>query len=302
MRINLKYIAFFCLIVFLSGCNIKDGEEPCPPEPRVKINFFAEKFRNKSQNPLDDREEKFCDRINHIRYYLYKDGVLKEEQVVDKFDDTTNNCFSLVFDNLEYGNYELIAIGNSTHTALTGDPVKSSNLVITFPGCGDTEDYFTSVFPFTVNSEESKEYEVGLLRAHGVIRYTFNNMPSDIVGVEVVMKNVGVEKWVTGDYMNAYDADYRFIMNPTLRAITDQDYVIGTFPTPTDERSTYVMNLYRGTEETPYFSQMISDTLTVTRNQLLEIATTFNDGNVSFEVILDSGWDGSLLGGIGEVR
>ncbi len=302
MNIKVNILCLMAFITFLSSCDMKDGEIPCPPEPRVKLNFYAEKFRNKSQNPLDDREEKFCDRINHIRYFLYKDNALIEERIIDTFDHTQSDCFSLEYDNLTYGNYKAVVIGNSVKTLLEGDPVVADNMFITFPGCADTEDYFTAVFPFTVNSDESKEYEVGLLRAHGVIRYTFNNLPSDIVGIEVVMKNVASEKWITGDYKEVCDADNRFVVIPVSKAITDGDYVIGTFPTPGNEYSAYYMNLYRENDEEAYFSQMISDTLTVTRNQLLEIATDFNDGNVTFEVILDSDWNGSLPGGIGEIQ
>lgn len=296
---NLKNITFFCLIIVLSGCDIKDGEELCPPEPKVTLHFFAEKFRNASQNPLDDREEKFCDRISYLRYFLYKENQLIEEKVIDNFDNKDSNCFSLMYDDLGYGNYKAVVVANTVNTSLTGDPANADNLYLTYPGTMNTEDYFTAVFPFTVNSDEAKEYEVGLLRAHGVVLYTFNNLPSDITGVEVVMTNVHNEKWVTGDYKKACEANRTFVMTSALRVDMDNDFFIGTFPTPVNERSAYQMNLYRNGEEAPYFSQVISDTLTVVRNQLLEIATTFNDGNVSFEVILDSDWEGSLPGGIG---
>lgn len=295
---NLKNTAFLCLIIFLSGCDIKDGEELCPPEPKVTLHFFAEKFRNASQNPLDDREEKFNDKIRHIRYFLYKEDRLIENKVIDSF-NKNDASFTVTYDNLDYGNYKVVLVSNSVNTALEGDPVNGDNLYIVYPGFDKTEDFFTTVFPFTVNSAEAKEYEVGLLRAQGVIRYTFQNLPADVAGVEVVMKNVGSEKWITGDYKKSCEANHRFVMLTDLRADTNGDYVISTFPTPANEKSVYYMNLYRQGDEEPYFSQMISDTLTVVRNQLLEIATTFNNGNVSFEVILDSDWEGSLPGGIG---
>ena len=293
-----KIVALF-FVLLLTGC-IKDGEELCPPEPKVKLHFFAEKFRNASQNPLDDREDIFCDRVTHLRYFLYKDNQLIENKVIDNLKDKSSNCFSLSYDNLAYGNYKMVVVANAVNTLLEGDQSNADNLYIAYPGFSNTEDYFTAVFPFTVNSDEAKEYEVGLLRAHGVIRYTFDNLPSDITGVEVVMTNVHSEKWVTGDYKKACEANHTFIMKSGLRAETDGNFVIGTFPTPANERSAYQMNLYRNGEDAPYFSQVISDTLTVVRNQLLEIATTFNEGNVSFEVVLDSDWDGSLPGGIGE--
>lgn len=290
-------------ITLFSSC-ITDGETLCPEE-KVTFHFFAEKFQNKSQNALDDREDRFCDRIHHVRYYLYKENNLLEERVIDKFDSSNNNCFTLEYTDLEPGNYEMVVIGNSTKTALTGDPVKPANLVITYPGAIDTEDYFTSVFPFTVRPNEVKTYEVGLSRAHGVIRYKFVNMPADIAGIGVAMKNVTGQKWVTGDYKEILEADRRYTISNVVTRQTGEDnpdYVIGTFPSPVNERSSFYLSLYRNGVDTPYLTQMVSDTLNVIRNQLIEITTTFNDGNMSFEIVLDNEWDGSIPGGIGVVN
>jgi len=300
----INYIKIFGVllgILSLSSC-VKDGETLCP-EGQIKLNFYAEKFQNKSQNPLDDKEEVFADRIGHIRYYLYKDGKLIEDKVYDKF--TNGDHFSLTYQNLDYGKYEAVVVANSKKTSLTGDPVKSANLLLTYPGYANTEDFFTAVFPFTVNSTESKEYEVGLLRAHGVVRYTFVNMPADLSDVEVAVKNVRNEKWVTGDYADICEANHKYatLQVVTRQSIADtQGFVLGTFPTPTNEKSQYYMSLYRQGEENSYYSTMITDTLSIPRNQLVDIIATFNDGNVGFEVQLDNEWDGSVLGGIGEVK
>lgn len=301
-NINILLLGLFSIL--FSSC-IKDGEIPCPEE-KVTFLFYAEKFQNKSQIALDDREDKFCDRIQHVRYYLYKDNVLIEEKEVNKFNDTQASCFTLEYTGLVPGSYELIAVGNSTRTALGGDPVKASNLVLTYPGYADTEDYFYSVFPFTVKAEEVKTYEVGLSRAHGVVRYRFINLPDDVAGIGVMVKNVGTEKWITGDFTNAFEAGYQYAINKiaTRQEVIDldNDYIIGTFPSPTDENSSFHLSLFRDGQQEPYFSQMIADTLAVTRNQLIDIITTFNGDEVNFEVVLDNVWDGSHLGGIGEVK
>jgi len=294
-----KIMAILSFIIVFSSC-VKDGETECPV---VRLHFFAEKFQNKSQNPLDDREERFCDRIKHVRYFLYKDGQLTEEKIVDTFDNTSSNCFTLEYSDLPAGNYEAVVVGNSTKTAFSGDPVQPANLLITHPGCMENEDYFTAVFPFTVNSGESKEYEVGLLRAQGVVRYTFVNMPVNISDFEVFMTNVGLEKWVTADYKKSMEVTRRFSMVPATRQGVDEQYVIGSFPTVKDQRSAFSLNLYRDGEQAPYFSRMITDTVNVVRNQLVDIVTTFGDGgNVNFEVILDNTWNGSLPGAIVEME
>ena len=296
MANNIKIIGLLLLIVFFSGC-VKDGEDPCPPAGSVKIDFFVEKFRNQSENPLDDREEDFFSRVNHLRYFIYKDDELYDQGIINNFAKATSPSYSFQFTELDYGNYNMVVIANCTKDALSGDPVDASNLLLTFPGCADTEDFFTAVFPFSIESDEVKEYEVGLMRTHGVIRYTFKNMPDDITDMEIVMKNVSQEKWVTGDYMTTCEASRSYIVIPLgKQAITD-DYIMGTFPTLTNERSTYYLNLYKERSTTPYISQMITDDLIVKRNQLLDIAVTFNDGYLSFEIDLDSDWGGSSSGG-----
>ena len=141
-----------------------------------------------------------------------------------------------------------------------------------------------------------------MYRTHGVIRYTFENLPDDAEGTEVIMENVSMEKWITGDYKNVCSANKRFIIPVSeLKADSDDDFIIGTFPTLPNNRSIYHLNLYRNGENTPYLTQMISDTLTVIRNQLLEINSTFTDGKFIFNINLDSEWDGSSSGGDGEI-
>jgi len=293
---NIKIIiGLFLLTLILQSC-VKDGMDECP-EGDVRIHLFVEKFRNKSQNPLDDYENNFNDVVGQLRYYLYKDKVLKEQGIIDNFTKAATPSYTFNLSALEYGDYNMVIVANSTKTALSGDAAIADNLVLTYPGCADTEDYFTAVFPFKVNSNEVTEYNVGLLRTHGVIRYTFNNMPSDISDIEVVMQNVSSEKWVTGDYKKVYEASQKYVIIPLEKKAATDDYVIGTFPSLTGQKSAYYLQMYRNNEVTPYMRHLITDTLTVTRNQLLDIAVTFNRGEISFEIDLDSKWDGSSDGG-----
>lgn len=296
MANKIKILGLLSLIVLFSAC-VKDGEDLCPPAGSVNINFFVEKFRNKSENPLDDREDDFSSRVNHLRYFIYKNGELYNQGIIDKFPKASIPSYTFQFRGLEYGSYNMVVVANSTREALSGEPINADNLLLTYPGCLDTEDYFTAVFPFDVESDEIKEYEVGLMRTHGVIRYTFKNMPDNITDMEIVMKNVSSKKWVTGDYGTAYEAARSYQIIPLTKQATSEDYIMGTFPTLSDGQSTYYLNLYRERETTPYISQMITDDLIVRRNQLLDIAVTFNDGYISFEIDLDSDWGGSSSGG-----
>jgi len=293
---KIKITAILLTIIIISGC-VKDGLDECP-EGNVRLNLFVEKFRNKSQNPLDDYEESFNERVQHLRYYLYRNGVLKQQGIVDKFEKASASSHTFDLQNLEYGSYNMVIVANCTKTALSGDIALADNLLLTYPGSIETEDFFTAVFPFEVESNNTAQYDVGLLRTQGIIRYTFNNLPAEVSDIEMVMKNVSSEKWVTGDYMNACEAARRYTISLLKQASeTDDDYIVGTFPSLANERAAYYLNLYRNNEDTPYMTHLVTDTLTVTRNQLLDIAVTFNKGGLSFEIDLDSEWDGSSSGG-----
>jgi|GEM_PF-831030 len=301
---NIKFIAAITIAcLFFSGC-VKDGVDECPPGD-VNIHIYVEKFRNKSQNPLDEREDVFGDIIKHMRYYLYKEGSLYKEGLITDFRNTTGNHYAMGFSNLDYADYELVIVGNSTKDALAGDISQSANLFVTYPGCTDTEDYFSAVYPFTVNSDKPMNFDVGLLRMHGVIRYNFKDMPADIIAMEIAMENVTGEKWITGDYKKTLRASRNYDIIK-LRSIAEADaddiisspYIMGTFPTLEGEKAAYHLSLFREGEEKAYRSEIVSSELTITRNQLLDLLVTFNpDGTLGFEILLDNSWDGSSPGG-----
>ena len=294
---NINLIIGLFLIAFLSSGCVKDGLDECP-SGRVNLHLYVEKFRNSSVDLVSNSEENFTDKVNHLRYYLYKDGELINQELIQNFSKATNPCQTFEFTDLDYGDYNLVFIANCTKDALSGDSTIADNLVLTFPSCADTEDFFTAVHPFKVTSNDDTEYEVGLLRTHGIVRYTFNNMPDNISEIEVIVKNVNSEKWVTGTYKETCEASHKYTITPLGRAETDNSYIIGTFPTPEGEYSTYHLNLYRNNEASPYLERMITDTMSVVRNQLLDIAVTFeSETDLSFEIELNKDWDGSSSGG-----
>ncbi|MDR2038217.1 MAG: hypothetical protein LBQ60_09860 [Bacteroidales bacterium] len=293
----------------LSGC-IKDAPDPCPVGD-LSLLVFVENFQNPSDDPLFDTEPIFSTRINHLRYYLYRDGLLYEQGLVDSWPKASRAYYTFQYDSLEFGNYEIVLIGNCTKAALSGDPSNPASLSLTFPGCSDTEDFFTAAFPFTLDTYGLSQYEIGLSRAHGIVSYDFINVPNDITEIEVVMDNVGLQKWVKGDYQDVFCATHRYAFfsagsnNKRSRSASDirwgEDYRVATFPTVSGERSTYTMNLYRNGENTPYISQKVCDTLVVKRNQLLEITAIFNNGSFQFEIDMNTSWDGTSDAGGAEI-
>lgn len=289
-------IGLFLVTLVLFGC-VRDGVDECPAGD-IRLHFFVEKFQNKSQNPLDDREDVFSNVVGHLRYYLYKDGSLFREGMVSDFNITRSNCYSMEYTDLEYGSYEMVVIANCTQEALEGDCTDPTNLVLTYPGCEHTEDYFTSVFAFDVKSDQSMDYEVGLSRVQGASRYTFKNIPEEIDHIEIIVDNVSHQKWVKGDYENSCTASQKYTIIPLTRMQSLEGYVIKSFPTLSNEYSTFYLNLYTGDSEEPYRQEVISGDLSIIRNQLLDLEVTFdNESGISFEILLDNSWEGSSPGG-----
>lgn len=294
MMNKIKITVVLLTMIIISGC-IRDGLDECS-EGNVRINLFVEKFRNMSQNPLDNYEDNFNDRVGHLRYFLYRNETLIDQGVINQFTRSSNPSHTFDLHNIEYGSYQMVIVANCTKDALSGDPSIIDNLLLTYPGCEHTEDFFTATFSFVVESNDIIEYDVGLLRTHGVIRYTFKNLPDDISDIEMVMKNVSSEKWIAGDYKNVCEASRKYSISLS-RQDAEEGYIVGTFPTLGGDRSAYHLNVYRNNEESPYITHVVTDALTVTRNQLLDIAVTFNNGELDFEIDLDSKWDGSSPGG-----
>lgn len=302
-----QIITMLILVATSTSC-IRDGLIECPGN--VRLLFYAEQFQNSSNDPLAATESVFTNRVKHLRYYLYCEGELYDQGILEKLPESTAPDYIYAMEKADYGNYEMVVIANCSKTALTGNPANPANLVLTFPGCADTEDYFTAVYPFTVNSDELVTHTVGLLRTQGLIIYRFVNMPAEISDVDILIENVSNQKWIKGDYMQTGSANSRYAIVPLTQSprkrinslAGEERYVMGTFPTLTNEKATYHLGLYRNGEPEPFRRQMITDTLTVRRNQLLEVIATFDtDYNVDFEINLNPDWDGSTIGGETEI-
>lgn len=290
----MKIVGILLALFILAGC-VKENLDPCPVG-NVRVNVYAEKFRNVSENAMDNVETRFTDRIGHLRYFLYQEGRLKEEGIVSDLSAVNGAFYTLSWQNLDFGDYQLVLVCNSTAHALTGDESSADNLLLTYPGADLTEDYFSAVFPFKVDCDCNSEYNVGLSRMQGVVRYTFKNLPSDLTDIGIGMKGMTSRKYITGDYEGEGNVTYNYLIIP-VRAAADPNFSIAVFPTLAGKRAAFSMKLYRNHEPAPYYDRMITDTLRIRRNQLLDIATSFSNGEISFEILMDSSWDGSVPGG-----
>ncbi|MCC8172450.1 MAG: hypothetical protein LIP00_11865 [Parabacteroides sp.] len=304
---DIKIITFLLSLLSLGAC-INETLDPCPPEPgnppetgHVKIDLYVEKFRNASDDPLASREAAFNLRLQDICYYLYQGDRLIGQGVVNDLSAYSAPAYVFDFSSLAWGDYTLVAMSNCQAAGvLTGTGADRNEFMLHYPGADSTADFFTCVFPFTVNCNCEQTFEAALQRAHGVVRSRFVNLPGNITAAEVTLDRVYGQKTVCGDYGgDPIEATRHFRITPVTRAAAP-DYVTGTFSTVAGQHSTYRLRLYAGDSAEPVFDRAIPDTLQIERNQLTEITTTFHtdaqEHIVSFEVTFDTGWDGTTEG------
>lgn len=292
-----KSIYIIIALFLLTGC-VRETLDPCP-EGQVRIQIYVEKFQADTGNPLDDPEPNFNDRIKNLHYYLYKENTLQEQGVLTDVQNTSDSSYLFQRSGLPFGDYRLLLIGNGGNEIIAGTPDHPDNLWIIYPGVDQTDDYFSASFPFTVDCNCTQHYRTGLMRTHGVIRYSFRDIPANVTAMEMSMSNITTKKQITGDYAETAEVTKRVALDTRN---TDKDIVIGTFPTPGGQHSAYHLKIYTDHSAEPWYDKQVTDTLTVRRNQLLVITTRFTQSYPQFEVIVDPKWDGSIPGGDTELQ
>lgn len=301
----MKWFNIILLIsLFFTGC-IKEDLEECP-SGNVRVNIYVEKFQARPSDGAGGREAVFNKQIGHLRYLLYKEGQLMSEGVLNDGLQCRDSAYVFHLPKLEWGHYQLIMAANCEDLTLTGD---ADNLLVAYPGVEKGKDYLTFSLPFTVDCDCELQYTACLSRMHGVVRYLFEGIPENIKVLEMRMTHLGNRYRIGGEY----DGDNEVVKRVELDKLslpdtsglekTDQlSVVVGSFPTATGKQSAYYLTLYEDPASSPWLEEMVSDTLTVERNQLLEILTRFDKEKPSFEIHVDTRWEGSLDGGWVEVN
>lgn len=294
-----KITVFLLSILFLASC-INEDLDPCPPEQgNIKINLYVEQFQNKSEDPLASREAAFNQRLHYLCYYLYKGDTLMQQRIVDDLTPNTPPAYVFEWNNLDFGDYTLVVIGNTdAEGVLEGSGDTRSNLILHYPGVDTTDDFFSCTFPFRVDCNCTEELDAGLKRVHGVLSSRFVNLPANVTAIEVTLDGVSGRKTVCGDYDgDPITVTKRYAVRPTVDGALPA-YVLGTFPTQPGRSSVYHVRLYTAGSDTPIFDKDITNDIQIRRNQLVEITTTFaKDGTFTFEISLDKDWEGTISGG-----
>lgn len=105
---------------------------------------------------------------------------------------------------------------------------------------------------------------------------------------------------IDGDYSGQMEVTKFIPIEKLMRAANEDEdisVVLGTFPTTVGMRSVYRLSLYRNGETKPSYNETVTDTLTIRRNQLLDISTRFTGDIPSFEIRVNTTWDGTNSGG-----
>lgn len=292
----MKWIYILLIGWALTGC-IREDLEPCPMG-NVRIKLYVEKFQADPAYPFAGTEPCFGDRVGQLRYYLYKDGVVREQGLLSDCSTCRDSAYVFQRSGLEFGQYKLVLLANCENAVLTDD---AAGWVLAYPGVDRTADYLTASFPFAVDCDCELFYRTLLERMHGVIRYSFEQLPPEVTALEMKMTQVGGRKPIDGEYEEATEVtEHVDLMR--FKDVNNVDVVVGTFPTLAGQHSAYYLSLYKNGQTTPAYNGLVTDTLTVVRNQLLEIKTRFGAMSPSFEVYVNTKWDGSLPGGGVEVN
>lgn len=287
------------LFFLLPGCWKEDLSKCWKGD--VVVSVYAEKFQV-SNNDIEDVLSK---RVKALHYFLYRDGVLVENKIVNDFKDIQSSGYPLKWNKLPFGNYKLLVVANAEdNQAIGGDINDPGKVKIIYPGADRTSDLFTSAYDFTLDCDCGFVGETVLKRIQGVIQYEFKNVPKNITEVEVTVDQLGTECGVDTltIYNTPFSLTYRTPIDPSSTDGTCS-FAIGMLPTLPDCVSTLKLKLYSDHDpDYVVYESLITDTARVERNQLLKVTSTFPEegilGNISFGVIVNPKWDGSNNGDV----
>ena len=271
--------AFLCLLSAMS-C-IEEKLDPCPPQGgSVTVALRVEKFQARPPYRPSDFEQEFGKRIHSLDYLLYADGQLIGQGRADDLQTAVGRDY-------------LFRMG-------TTDAPEARYIV--YQGEKNGDDHFRADVPFEVTCPCRNEFEAVLQRVHGITRFRFENIPARIASVEVVLDNVGQRMPLCGEPDLACEVS-KCVPAAQLRTRAAGSFTLGTFCTLPGVRTSWRLRLY-GEDDAPLYDRVVTDTLRIECNQLIELTARFKEGDfqeeIEFSVNVDTTWDGANEGG-GEI-
>lgn len=292
----LLYISFAIGCLSTAAC-IEQDLDACPPEGGgVEIALGVEKFRTRPPYGPEELEERFSERIQTLDYLLYAGDRLIDQGRLDDAPYTDGASYVFRHEMLPFGSYRLALVANAEPAAMTGDKSAPENYFIAFRNEPDGDDHFRADLPFEVTCPCSNESKGVLRRVYGVARFRFENIPATVEAVEVTLDHVAQRMPLAGDASLAGAVTKRVdVSQMTSRA--EGGFLLGTFPTPPEARTAWRIRLFGADATAPLYDRVVTDTLRIESNQLVDLTTRFRDedftADIDFAVDLDTTWDGS---------
>lgn len=293
-------LALFCML--LSPSCIEEDLDACPPEGGgLAVTLRAEKFRTRPPYASTDLEEDFAARIHSLQYLLYADGRLIEQGILGDVQSAHGGSYVFRHDTLPFGAYRLAFAANVTSRMMTGRLDSPEDYCIAYQGVDKGDDHFRADLDFEVTCPCSNEFDAVLHRVHGVTRFRFANIPDGVEAVEVSLDNIGERMPLCGDPDRACVVVKR-VPAAELRSRAAGAFSLGTFCTLPGVRTSWRMKLYGADADAPIYDRVVTDTLRIESNQLIDLTARFKEsGGIDFSVDVDTTWDGSSDGGGGVV-
>ncbi len=288
-----------CMTVHIS-C-IRESIDPCPQGGGVEVTLRAEKFQAMAPYGPTDIEADFASRIHSLDYLLYdENGRLLERGSADDLPAASGDSYLMRHAALPFGSYRLVLAANTAERMMSGSPASPEDFYIVYQGERNGDDHFRAVLSLEVTCPCINRFETVLQRVHGVTRFRFENIPSEVRVVEVSLDNVGARIPLSGEPDIPCVVTKRMEVSE-LSASSGGSFTLGTFATLPGKRSAWRLKLY-GTDETvPLYERLITDTLRIESNRLIDLSTRFDaadfNAEVEFRVEVDATWDGSNEGG-----
>lgn len=299
MNKSLFHIAVAVLALFSVASCIEETLDACPPEGGgVTVRIYAEKFQARAPYAPEELEGSFNARIHSLGYLLYADDRLIEQGTLSGVAATADSAYVFRHDTLPFGRYRLALLANTQARMTTGTSDAPENLYVVYQGEEAGDDHFTDVLSFEVMCPYRNEFTTVLQRVHGVTRFRFDRLPAQTQAVEVSLDNVASRVPLAGDSDTPREVVKRVDVS-ALGTRASGTFTLGTFATVPGSRSAWRVRLYSADSGTPFYDRVVTDTLRIERNQLIDLTARFDDGSGDFDfsVDLDPRWDGSVEGG-----
>ena len=263
----------FCmvvLLVFIASSCIKDTLPECPPQLVVKLvikdtNYFN--IAQFSELSPEDASQPFIHVSGTICYILTDlttGQVVRQSDIIAPMDNTPD--FSISFNDLPEGKYELLVWGNIT---------KDIPLGILHQNGLEHTDIYTGHTRLTVMSQ-NQEQTLELERAKGKLVIFCRNFPTEVTQMSLTLAPV----------YQAADAFLNYQGSTNIRKTTGIQTINGTFAAPTPQGGSTKLDLsfFTNTRAMAPVLTVPQMDITMRRNEISAVAVDYDAPGNALEI------------------